>query len=178
MGKRAWQGGIPREKPQEVRVRTCAGGAGRLGEVAEKPSLQGQGDVQTEGNQAAQPCCKGAERSIGQRREVASVHLKIFLFEPSAEFLLRKRFKMAESQVGHGQPPVTHRSNNAKYLPGSPTRPQSQYFYIVKIPRSGGHEKGMGKNHPKVGILLLSMGKKVHTVRDDGTVWRPDRFGA
>jgi hypothetical protein len=38
-------------------------------------------------------------------------------------------------------------------------------------------KQGWEKNYPKMGILLLLMRKKLHIDRDDGAVWRADRFG-
>ncbi len=113
MGGWAWQGEASREGCWKVKGEPYAAGSKRSGEVAEKPSLQGQGDLQTGGNQAAQPSFKGTGRRKSQRHRGASVHF---------ELLLRKRLKMAEGQVGHGQPPVLHSFKSAKYLPGSPTK--------------------------------------------------------
>ena len=126
MGGWAWQGEASREGCWKVKGEPYAAGSKRSGEVAEKPSLQGQGDFQTGGNQAAQPSLKGTGWSSGQRLSVASEHFEPLLLEHPAEFLLRKRLKMAEGQVGHGQPPILHLFKIAKYLPGSSIKLQLQ----------------------------------------------------
>jgi len=105
-----------------VKEKTFAVESERLSEVSEKPSPQGQGDVQIGGNQPVQPSCRGTVWRSSQRYGVAPVHFQLLLLEHSAEFLLRKRLKMAEGQVGHGQPPVLLLFKNAKYLPLSSTK--------------------------------------------------------
>jgi len=106
----------------KAKEKTDAVSGERSGEVAEKPFLQGQGDLQAGGNQAVQPSFKGGEWSSVQRHGVASVHFKLLPLEPSAELLLRKRLKVTEGQVGHGPPPALHSFKSAKYLPGSPSK--------------------------------------------------------